>query len=171
MKKITLFSLLVILSYYLIACSKSNSSTPQSPYQSLILGKWLYAHANNYDSVFITHYATHTQLLHPHSTYNYLIFTDSNIAYSMQYAWGSGMTTVIYNDTVSYKIAGNNIFLLWPAGTNMYAAPTFTYPAYQDTITIKSLTQNTFTLTRNYHYKHFITNTGEVKVSIDSLMR
>ena len=36
---------------------------------------------------------------------------------------------------------------------------------------IKSLTENNFTLTRNYHFKHFVTNTGEIKYSIDSLIR
>ncbi|RTL47326.1 MAG: hypothetical protein EKK39_14510 [Sphingobacteriales bacterium] len=173
MKKLFLAFIITTFANYFIACNKSNSPSTQPTYQKLVLGKWVYAHSNKYDSVFASGgFATHTQSSNLDSNHNYLLFTDSNILYSVQYGWGAGMSGTIYNDTVHYTIVGNNIFLSWPAGINMYAGPTtFTYPTYQDTIVIKSLTESSFTLTRNYHFKHFIVNSGEVKQSIDSLIR
>ena len=138
--------------------------------QLLILGKWVYASWNGYDSVFVNRIVTHYHGSNPDSNYNYLIFTDSVVYYFHQ-TWGYGQSGAFYRDTVNYTIWDNNILLSYPSGTNNYSGTPFTYPAYQDTMTITSLTANSFTLSRNYHFKHFFDNTREVKQSIDSLMR
>ncbi len=139
----------------------------------LILGNWIYKNSIRSDTVVnggVVTYANSFQYTNPNPSFNYLIFTDSGKAYSFQQAWGQGQSGALYKDTINYSVNNNQIFLLYPAGTNNYSGG-FTYLAYQDTINIKSLTGNSFSLSRYYHYKHFTYNTGETKQSIDSLIK
>lgn len=142
-----------------------------SPNQLLILGKWVYAASNRYDSIYANRIVTRIDVSNLNTNTNYLAFTGDGKAYSFQQGWGLGHSGAFYRDTVNYTIFDKTVYLSYPAGTNYYGGTPFTYPAYQDTITIKSLTANSFALTRNYHFKHFSTNSGEVKLSIDSLIR
>lgn len=144
-----------------------------SPNELLVLGKWYYANSIRNDTVIQNGsmiWASSYSYTNLNNNTDYLMFTDSGVVYSFQFAWGIGQSGGKYQDTVNYTVKNNNIFLSYPAGTNNLGNA-FNYSSYQDTIAIKSLTSNNFSILRSHHYKHFTFNFGETKQSIDNLIR
>jgi IPT/TIG domain len=146
-----------------------------SSYEVFLIGNWIYKNSFRSDTVInggIIAYTNNFQYPNLSPTSNYLIFTDSGKAYSAQEGWGYGMSGVYYIDTINYTLTANKIYLSYPAGINNYSGGV-SYPAYQDTINISSLTKNSFSLSRYYHYKHINITTGliDIKKSVDSLIK
>jgi hypothetical protein len=138
-----------------------------------IIGNWTYKNSVRSDTVRngnVITYASSNQVSNFNPILDYLIFTDSGKVYSAQSGWGVGFSGVFYKDTINYTMTNNKIFLSYPAGINSYGTG-FTYQAYQDTINIKTLTNNSFSYSRYYHSKHWTFNSGETKLSIDSLIK
>jgi len=178
--------------YSLLSCKKdepSNPLTPNSATQLLLEGKWKYAKSVRVDSEYfaLSAYNQPWPFAAPwgivfdlDTTYNYLKFSSDGTLYSFQSSWGTGQAGRFYEDTVRYNISGSFIYLSYPAGVNSEAhsvtatpAEPIIYNAYQDTITIISLTANTITIKRNYHYKHYgwTQTTSVKKESVDSLVK
>ncbi|MGZ3857995.1 MAG: hypothetical protein ACXVMS_00595 [Flavisolibacter sp.] len=175
MKNIILgvYAILIVLNF--TRCSKSNQS-PST--QSQILGNWVYSSSYRSDTVYnngslmntLGEYLPKANLIPQR---NYMIFNSDGSVYYAQTGWGRGMGGVFFGDTVQYTVKGSSIFLSYPSGVNIYSYPNFNYPAYQDTITITSLSSNTLTIKRKYHYKHLLLNPNDIdtKQSVDTLTR
>ena len=151
----------------------ASNFTTLSRNELLVLGNWHYATTIRNDTV-IQNGKTIWESSYPYSnlnaTFDYLNFTDSGVVYSFQSAWGIGQSGKQYKDTVSYTISNNTIILTYPSGMNNLGNA-FAYLSYYDTISIKALTSNYFSLTRNHHFKHYTFSSGETKQSADSLTK
>ena len=141
----------------------------------LILGKWAYLSSETVDSFAAFTGNTNKYNYFPGSYMNqfFIDFIDSSRLYITRNAFGLGVFGAFYFDTVSYKIAGNNIYLSFPSGNVPgWADVTFTnYPAYTDSIGIKTLSSNNLIITQNYHFQHFWLYNGEYKQSVDTLFK
>lgn len=157
-----------------------------SPNELLIIGKWKYAKSVKVDSSYIIAEMLLIELPWPFMTppnntfydldsnYNYLSFSENGFANYFQGAWGIGQSGIIYKDTIPYSVNNDQIYLNYSAGNNQIAInPQFSYPAYNDTIKILSISRNKMIIYRNYHYKHYghANTIDHRKYSIDSLVR
>lgn len=155
-----------------------------SPLEILIVGKWFYKYSIRSDTEYVS---TNNQILtfpwpflvsqNPATNFdtsnNFIDFLENGIVNNSQYGWGTGQSGVIYRDTVSYAQTDNNIYLSFQAGINNYSSPAFSYPAYQDTIIVNSITQKSLVIFRKYHQKHYANSSNILnnKQSLDSLIK
>lgn len=155
-----------------------------SSLELLIVGKWFYKYSILSDTEYVNNNNQILTLPWPFmagtnpqtnydSSFNFLAFNDNGISNNSRYAWGLGQSGIIYRDTVSYTQENNNIYLNFPTGVNSYSSPGFSYPAYQDTLIVNSITQNSLVIFRRYHQKHYgnSNNILNKKLSFDSLIK
>lgn len=154
--------------------SSGSNFTANKSVNQIILGKWTYGGSHTIDSFDIYTGYTNRYNTFTSSYMNQfnLTFLDTSKAFIFRNAFGSGVSGAFYHDSVPYKISGNNIYLSFPSGISGYAdVTTKAYPSYVDTITIKSINDNTLIISQNYHYQHFWLYRGEYKQSIDTLSK
>lgn len=155
-----------------------------SPLELLMVGKWFYKYSILSDTEYVNNNNQIQTLPWPFtagtnpqtnydSSFNFLTFNDNGISNNSRYAWGQGQAGIIYRDTVSYTQINNIIYLSFPAGVNSYSSPVFSYPAYQDTLVVNSITRNSLVIFRRYHQKHYANSNNILnkKLSLDSLIR
>ena len=155
-----------------------------SAMELLIVGKWFYKYSILSDTEYVNN-NNQIQIfpwpflpgVNPQTNYdssfNYITFNDTGISNNSRYGWGIGQAGTIYRDTISYNQSSNIIYLSFPAGINTYSGQMFSYPGYQDTITINSITQNSLVIFRRYHQKHYANSNNILnkKLSLDSLIK
>jgi len=155
-----------------------------SPLELLIVGKWYYKYSIRIDTEYVS---SNNQILtipwpflagqNPatnfDTSYNFINFLENGTVNNSQFGWGIGQSGNIYRDTVSYAQTDNNIYLSFQAGINNYSSPAFSYPAYQDTIIVNSITQKSLVIFRKYHQKHYANSNNILnnKQSLDSLIK
>ncbi|MGZ3821932.1 MAG: IPT/TIG domain-containing protein [Flavisolibacter sp.] len=166
-----------------VSISGQTATTPMPltvtlPNRLLILGSWNYSSSYRSDTLYDNGSVTNTYGYYfPKSSLipsaNFMVFNTNGTAYSFQSAWGRGVSGAFFKDTVQYAVKDTAVYLFYPSGVNTYSWPNFSYPAYQDTITITSLNSNTMTINRKYHYKHLLMSGSEIdiKQSVDTLTR
>lgn len=156
-----------------------------SSLELLIIGKWFYKYSILSDTEYVNNNNQIQTLPWPFmagtnpqtnydSSFSFLTFNDNGISNNSRYAWGLGQSGAIYRDTVPYTQVNNNIYLNFPVGVNSYSpSPGFSYPAYQDTLIVNSITQNSLVIFRRYHQKHYgnSNNILNKKLSLDSLIK
>ena len=140
-----------------------------SPLELLIVGKWYYKYSIRSDTEYVS---TNNRILtfpwpflagqNPatnfDTSYNFIDFRENGTLNNSQFGWGTGQS------------GNNNIYLSFQAGINNYSSPAFSYPTYQDTIIVNSITQKSLVIFRKYHQKHYA-NSNNILNNKQSLNR
>ncbi|MGH2649321.1 MAG: hypothetical protein ACRDE8_17205 [Ginsengibacter sp.] len=137
------------------------------------MGKWIYSTSLTVDSFdTYTGYSNRYLILTNPAQFFYIDFIDSSKVLYHGSAFGIGESGAFYNDSISYNVSENNVYLSFPSGDSYWGDVTFTnYPAYTDTIGIISISADSLIITKNYHFQHFALYNGEYKRSIDTLIK
>lgn len=170
--KYIFFPLTCLLSLFLFSCKKDDSKAEQN--QSLLTGTWNYVSSDRSTTAYNSDgsvSAVSAFVYTPSgSARNHIIFSNNGTAFMVEDGFGFGLSGSLFADTVSYHVTDNTILLDFPAGTNYYYYPNYTYAAYQDTLSINFLSADSLSFTRKYHYKHLAAPT-ELKESSAQLRK